>query len=139
MLTPNTRRPIGNWAKSRSTTSGWPPTVPLPRAPWSKKIAEYQQRRARSVGTADSQIMLAKWCESAGLEDQAKMHWRLSMNTRPTHNQQREIISKLGLVRHQKKLMPAAEAKVLKKHEKELEAMTQKSEAHPDALTDGSG
>ena len=85
---PSTRRLIGNWARSRSTTSGWPPTVRPPPAPWLETISEYQHRRACSVRTADSQIMLAKWCEIAGLADQAKMHWRAAMSTRPKLNQQ---------------------------------------------------
>ncbi len=93
---------------------------------WLETISEYQHRRARSVRTADSQIMLAKWCESAGLADQAKMHWRAAMSTRPKLNQQREIFSKLGLVRYRKRLMPAATAEVLRKQAKEAEAAVQK-------------
>ncbi|HEY4308151.1 MAG TPA: polymorphic toxin-type HINT domain-containing protein [Pirellulales bacterium] len=93
---------------------------------WSSKINEYRQLRARTGRTVDGQLVLARWCENAGLDDQAKMHLQMALYSRPTHAQQKEITEKLGLVRFQKQLMPAAKADMIKKHDKELEAVTKK-------------
>ncbi len=90
------------------------------------KFMEYRQRRARVRPRAEDQIRLATWCGDEGLADQAQMHLQVAMMLRTTHAQQRDIIKKLGLVRYQKQLMPAARAELLKKHEKELEVMMHK-------------
>jgi hypothetical protein len=90
------------------------------------KFNEYRVRRAKVRAMADDQIKLAAWCSEAGLADQSQMHLQAAMYLKPTHNQQREIIKKLGLVRYQKQLMPTAKAELYKKHDKELEALTHK-------------
>ncbi|HVU90012.1 MAG TPA: polymorphic toxin-type HINT domain-containing protein [Pirellulales bacterium] len=90
------------------------------------KFHEYRLRRAKTRATADEQIKFAAWCSEKGLTDQARMHLQAAMSMRPTHNQQRDIMKKLDLVRYQKQLMPAAKADLYKKHDKELEALMHK-------------
>ena len=92
---------------------------------WSGKFTTYRQMRDQSPPTADAQIRLARWCATEGLKDQERLHLVSALQLRPTKIQQRDVMNKLGLVRYQKSIMPAAEAEALKKKSKEAETAMQ--------------
>jgi hypothetical protein len=70
----------------------------------SAKMDEYRQLREQAAPTVDGQLDLARWCEKAGLKDQQRAHLMFVLEMQPNN---KEAISKLGLVRFQRRLVPA--------------------------------
>ena len=65
-------------------------------------IREYEQLRRRVQGTANGQLLLARFCEKHDLDDRARFHWRMVLRAKRDH---REAIDALGLHEHRGRLM----------------------------------
>ncbi|HEX3728144.1 MAG TPA: polymorphic toxin-type HINT domain-containing protein, partial [Pirellulales bacterium] len=86
------------------------------------EVAQYRQLRARMRNTATAHLQMAQWCADAGLKNQERVHLIYAAASLPTRTQAQTIIHKLGLVRHQRTLMPAAQAELLKQEAKKSES-----------------
>ena len=70
------------------------------------KVAEYRSRRDRAENTVDDQLQLARWCERAGLTEEAQTHWHAVLKLNPRSIEAR---NKLGLAYYHNRFVPAAE------------------------------
>jgi hypothetical protein len=70
----------------------------------SAKLDEYRKLRDQAVQTVDDQLQLARWCEKAVLKEQQRAHLMFLLQLQPNN---KEAISKLGLVRFNGQLVPA--------------------------------
>ncbi|HEY1599898.1 MAG TPA: polymorphic toxin-type HINT domain-containing protein [Pirellulales bacterium] len=89
---------------------------------WASKFLDYRKQVRQSAQTADAHLKVARWCEQAGMKDQEQMHLRIAMNLRPTKTQQRELLDKLGLMRYQKRFVPADQVASIKDRAKKADA-----------------
>lgn len=62
----------------------------------SSSLARYQAKRSESPDTAAGHLSLARWCESRGLDQQARAHYTNVLDFQPDHA---EVRSKLGFRR----------------------------------------
>ena len=84
----------------------------------SAKLDEYRQGCAiKRQQTVDDQIKLARWCEKAELKEQQRVHLTCVLQLQPNN---KEAISKLGLVRFRGQLMPTAELEKAKTQVRDL-------------------
>jgi len=63
------------------------------------KVTKYRALRDQSYDTAAAHLSLARWCASAGLKDEERVHLVYGIYARPTKKQRNEAIRQLGLVR----------------------------------------
>jgi tetratricopeptide (TPR) repeat protein len=77
----------------------------------SAKLDEYRKLRDQAAQTEGDQLKLARWCEKAGLKEQQRAHLMFALQLQPNN---KEAISKLGLVRFHGQLVPAAKLDDLK-------------------------
>ncbi len=77
----------------------------------SAKLDEYRKLRDQAEQTVDGQLNLARWCEKAGLKEQQRAHLMFVLELQPNN---KEAISKLGLVRFQGQLIPATQLDEIK-------------------------
>jgi tetratricopeptide (TPR) repeat protein len=85
----------------------------------SAKLDEYRKLRDQAGATVDEQLNLARWCEKAGLKDQQRAHLMFALELQPNN---KEAISKLGLVRFRGRLIPAAQLDDIKAQFEESQA-----------------
>ncbi len=77
----------------------------------SGKLDEYRKLRDQAAQTVDDQLKLARWCEKAGLKEQQRAHLMFVLQLEPNN---KEAISKLGLVRFRGQLVPATQVDEIK-------------------------
>ena len=87
----------------------------------SAKLDEYRKLRDQAGETVDDQLNLARWCEKAGLKEQQRAHLTSALELQPNN---KEAISKLGLVRFQHHLVPASQVDDIKTRIKESTAVS---------------
>ncbi len=75
------------------------------------KFDEYRKLRDQSAQTVDDQLQLARWCEKVGLKEQQRAHLMFALELQPNN---KEAISKLGLVRFHGQLVPATQLNDIK-------------------------
>jgi hypothetical protein len=84
--------------------------------PRSAKLEEYRQLRDQTAKTVESQLELARWCEKAGLKEQQQAHLMFALQMEPSN---KEVRSKLGLVRYGGRLVPAGQVNDIKANSKQ--------------------
>jgi Pretoxin HINT domain len=89
------------------------------------KLSRYRAARDAAGESAVEQIRLARWCAREGLLPQEQLHLAKALEKEPTKTQTREIMSRLGLVRHDDQLMPVAQAESRKQQARQAEAALQ--------------
>ncbi len=77
----------------------------------SAKLDEYRRLLVQATQTVDDQLQLAHWCEKAGLKEQQRAHLMFVLQVQPNN---KEAISKLGLVRFNGQLLPAIQLEEIK-------------------------
>jgi Pretoxin HINT domain len=87
----------------------------------SAKLDEYRKLRDQAGETVDDQLNLARWCEKAGLKEQQRAHLTFALELEPNN---KEAISKLGLVSFQHHLVPASQLDDIKIRIKESTAVS---------------
>ena len=90
-----------------------------------EKLARYRQVRDAAGDTATDHIRVVRWCAHEGLVSQEQLHLSKALEQQTTKQQTHEIKSRLGLVRYDDKLMPAAQAEVLKRQARDTAAAMQ--------------
>ena len=87
----------------------------------SAKLDEYRKLRDQAGATVDDQLNLARWCEKAGLKEQQRAHLTFALQLQPNN---KEAISKLGLVLFQHRLVLASQLDDIKAKIKESTAIS---------------
>lgn len=79
-------------------------------------VAQYRRRQATTPFNTGAQRQLGDWCAAAGLDAQARVHWATALALQPNSP---ALLSKLGLVRNGRDLVPAAQLQQIRHQDNE--------------------